>query len=289
MTRSDLERVGEILFTAFSTGAQRHGYPSRIHSVQEGQSWAWAMLRHGPSEILIAEVEGRAIGICCLNPRGVHGGIGPVAVDPLFQGYGIGRQLMDALLTRAADLLSVRLFQEAFNPASFSLYYSLEFIPVAELLDLMVHTADRKTVDPCSKVHDMASRELDEVSTYDMPRSKLDRRSDLAYYRQWGKIYVYRHQSQIRGYLACLPGSQSVQLGPLVTEGEEEAACLLHNALGAFHGRTCQTRVMARDHELVRTLMGLGFRLYCLDLLMVRGSWRPGHYAEAYGRFPEGT
>ncbi len=289
MTKADLERVGEILFEAFNAGASKHGYAPRMQSVQEGTSWGWAILRHAPCEPLIAEVEGRAVGICCLNPRGDHGGVGPVAVDPSFQGYGIGRQLMNALLKRAEGLQSVRLFQEAFNPVSFSLYYSLNFMPAADMLDLCLNTGERKKVVLSSNVSELTAKGLDAVYTYDIPRSKLDRRTDLAYYVRWGKVFVYRYESQICGFLACLPGSRSVQLGPLVAEGEEEAQCLFQHALEVFNGRPCQTRVMARDYLLVRTLRELGFKLYCLNILMVRGSWRPSQYVETFGRFPEGA
>jgi len=289
MTKSDLDRVGEILFEAFNVASSKHGYAPRMQSVQEGTAWAWALLRHGPSEILIAEVENRAVGICCLNPRGAHAGVGPVAVDPSFQGHGIGGQLMSALLKRAESLQSVRLFQEAFNPASFSLYYSCNFMPAAELLDLFLDSGTRKRVDPCSCVSELTAKDFDAVYAYDIPRSELDRRADLDYYVKWGKVFVYRYQSQIRGFLACLPSSRSVQLGPLVAEGEEEARCLFQHALGVFNERSCQTRVMARDHSLVSTLEGFGFKLYCLNILMVRGSWRPGRYIEAFGRFPEGV
>lgn len=289
MTKTDVDRVGEVLFDAFNVGASKHGYAPRMQSVQEGTSWAWAMLRHGPSEILIAEVEKRPVGVCCLNPRGGHGGVGPVAVDPIFQGYGIGRELMTALLKRAEGLQSVRLFQEAFNPASFSLYYSLNFRPAAELLDLFLDAGVRDGVDLCSNISALTEHDLDEVRAYDTPRSTLDRRTDFAYYVKWGKVFVYRRQSRVRGVLACLPGSRSVQLGPLVAEGEEEAQCLFRHAVGAFNERPCQTRVMARDYSLVRTLQEWGFKLYCLNVLMVRGAWRPGRYIEAFGRFPEGT
>jgi ribosomal protein S18 acetylase RimI-like enzyme len=289
MDRTDLERVGEILFEAFNGSASRYGYAPRMQSAQEGTSWAWAMLRHGHSELLVAEVEDRVAGICCLNPRGDHGGVGPVAVDPSFQGRGIGRQLMDALLTKAEGLQSVRLFQEAFNPASFSLYYSLDFMPVAELLDMSLDTRVRKGADLSDAVGEVTAEDLDAVHAYDVPRSGLERRADLAYYAKWGKVYVCRSRSQIQGFLACLPGSRSVQLGPLVAESEEEARSLFQHAAGVFSERSCQTRVMARDHLLVRALGALGFRLYCLDILMVRGAWRPGRHVEAFGRFPEGA
>jgi len=289
MSKADLERAGEILFEAFNAGASRHGYAPRMQSVQEGTSWAWAMLRHGPNEILIAEVEDRVAGLCCLNPRGVHGGIGPVAVDPAFQGQGIGGQLMTALLKRAERLQSVRLFQESFNPASFSLYYSRDFIPVADLLDVSAEPAEQKEAEPGDKVKEFTPEDLDAVSAYDIPRSKFDRRTDLSYYSKWGKVFVYRNRSEVRGFLACLAGSRSVQLGPLVAEGEEEAAILFRHAMGVFSGRPCQTRIMARDQALVKTLQNLGFKLYCLNMLMVRGTWRPGRYIEAFGRFPEGA
>jgi GNAT superfamily N-acetyltransferase len=287
MRRADLDQVGEILFKAFNTCALKYGYAPQMQSVQEGASWAWVMLRHGPSELLIAEVENRAVGICCLNPRGNHGGVGPVAVDPSFQKYGIGRRMMNVLVNRAEGLQSIRVFQDAFNPVSFSLYYSFNFLPVVDLLNLFLDTGDLNGADLCRDVTELTMGDIDAVYTYDVSRSKLTRRTDLEYYVQWGKVFVYRSKSQIRGFLACLPGSQSVQLGPLVAEGEDEAICLFQHALEVFKQRPCQTRVMARDYLLVRTLKKLGFKLYCLNILMVRGLWRPSQYIEAFGRFPE--
>ena len=288
MTRADVGDVGTILFGAFSLGATKHGYTPKLRSAEEATSWAWALLRLHPHEILIGELDARPVGMCCLNPRGTMGGIGPVAVDPAFQGQGIGRALMNALLVRAAGLESVRLFQEAFNAASFSMYYSLGFIPVADLLDMTL-SRERKPTDPCQAVSQATVQHLDELVAYDLPRGRLDRRSDLEYYIKWGKVLVYRDQARIRGFLACLPGSQSVQLGPLVAEAEPEARCLFQHALALFDGRACQTRVMARDRDLSRGLEDMGFRLYCLDLLMVRGAWRPTGRVEAFGRFPEGV
>ena len=114
-------------------------------------------------------------------------------------------------------------------------------------------------------------------------------KSDLAYYMRWGKVFVYRSKSQIQGYLACLPGSESVQLGPLVAEGEEEAERLFRHALVVFKERSCRACVMAKDYLLAKSLTELGFKIYCIDLLMTRGLWRPSQYIEAFGRHPEGV
>ncbi len=289
MTRADLDRAGSILFHAFNGAAEKHGYAPRMLTPQEGTAWAWTILRHGPHELLVAEADGCVAGVCCLHPRGEHGGIGPVAVDPAAQGKRIGRTMVDALLGRTAGLQSVRLFQEAYNPASFSLYYALDFLPVADLLDLIADPVNRRLTTVCSHVQELSMQDLDEVVAYDRPRSRYERRADLAYYLQWGKVLVYRQGSQVRGVLACLPGARSVQLGPLVAESEEEARCLFQHALAIYHDRQCQTRVMVRDRALVGYLHEQGFRIYCLNMLMVRGSWRPDRYIEAFGRFPEGT
>jgi N-acetylglutamate synthase-like GNAT family acetyltransferase len=289
MTKRDVDSVGDVLYEAFKVGALKHGYASRIKNVQEARSWAWAMLHHGPNDLLVAEVEGRVVGVCCLNRRGDLGGIGPVAVQPGSQGHGIGRQLMDALLARTASLQSLRLFQEAFNPASFSLYYSLDFVPVADLLDLFLNGGVKQDLDPCSDVSELTVADLETLHQYDSPRSRCDRQIDFRYYLNWGKIFVCRRQSQIRGFLACLPGSGFVQLGPLLAEGEGEGERLFRHALSVFKKRNCRARVMAKNHSLVKTLEESGFKIYCIGMLMVRGTWHPGQYVEAFGIFPEGT
>lgn len=289
MTKADIDPVGEILYESFNSGASKHGYVPKMQRVEVGKSWAWALLHYGSNELLIAEMENSIAGMCCLSPRGELGGVGPVVVNPDFQGHRVGSQLMDALLKRAENLQSLRLVQEAFNPASFSLFYSHSFMPVTTLLDLIRDGEAEQRTDPCSYVTELTEKNLEAVYVYDNPRSKSDRRKDLAYYVKWGKVFVYQHESRIRGFLACLPGSGSVQLGPLLAEGEEEANCLFQHALSAFGGRQCQTRVMARDYMLVTTLKGFGFKVYCLNNLMVRGVWRPSQYIEAFGIFPEGV
>ncbi len=289
MIKEDIDRVGEILFEGFTTVASKYGYAPAMQSVQEGKSWAWAMFHYASSEGIVAEVENRVVGVIFLNRRGDAGGAGPEAIDLEFQGRTVAAKLMDAMIERAEGLSSLRCIQEAFNPTSFSFQYAFNFMPVADLLDLFMNGKARQSLELQSNVHELSSQELDEVCTYDMPRSLFDRRSDLAYCVRWGKVFVYRDQTKIRGYLACLPGSGTVQFGPLLAEGEEEAESLFQHALALFKDRPCRTRVMARDFRFARTLMKLGFRLYCMSFLMVRGTWRPSRYIEAFGRFPEGV
>jgi hypothetical protein len=211
-----------------------------------------------------------------------------VAVDPSLRGQGIGRALMGAVLERADGLESVRLYQEAFNAASFTLYYSLDFLPAAVLLDLF--RPSRNTCGDQSQpgVRCATIADLDSLLRYDTPRSNYDRRVDLTFYLRWGQVLVLEHGAVIDGYLACLPTAESVQFGPLVAHSEAAAQCLFQHAIPLYPDRIQQTRIMARDQRLAAALRRAGFRLYCVDLLMVRGAWRPGRCVEAFGRFPEG-
>ncbi len=290
MTREDISRVGEILYEGFSAVAAKHGYTSNIDSLQEGKLLAWALFHHGPCERLVAEVENRVVGTTCLSLRGDFAGLGPTAIDPSCQDRAIGRELVSTVLKKAENLQNVRTFVEAFNSAIFSLgYFTLDLMPAAELLDLFLVEGVEQSLNLCSNVDQVRKEDIEEVCSYDRPRSKLDRRTDLEYFARWGKVFVYRYHSQIRGFLASLPGSRWVQLGPLLAEGEEEAETLFQHALIFFKKKNCRTRVMARDFSLAKALKKLGFRLYCVNILMVRGAWRPSQYIETFGYFPEGV
>ena len=288
MTRNDIERVGEILFDAFKVLASKHGLSPRLRSAQDGMSWAWTMHRHGPTDLRVAEVDQRVVGFSCLNPRGDIGGFGPFVVDPYLKSRGIGSKLLSEVLGRAKQLRSVRCYQEAFNPVSFAVLYSYNFRPVAHLLDLVRGAEVAWKENRSGNVNKLEKENISEILKYDVKRSKGDRRTDLEYYVRWGKVFFYQRQSRIRGFLACLPGSATVQLGPMVAEGEEEAECLYRHALAVFKEKNCRTIIMARDDKLVEGLMKLGFQIYCLSNLMVRGNWRPSRYVESISIFPEG-
>jgi GNAT superfamily N-acetyltransferase len=291
MTGNDMERVGQIFFDAFSTVSKMHNIPARVRDGQEGTSWIWAMSRHQPVDILVAEVDRRVVGCASLNPRGIIAGCGPCVIDPFLKNKGISGRFLDVILERAKDVHgvnTVRCFQEAFNPVSFGSLYFHAFTPVAHLLDLVREAGPSPDLEPEKNVELLEKGDIEELWKYDLPRSRSDRRADLEYYLRWGKVFSHRNNSKIRGYLACLPGSSSIQLGPMVAEGEEDAIGLYQQALAFFKEKSFRTIIMAQNGLLARRLVKLGFRIYCLSNLMVHGDWRPGGYVESMSIFPEG-
>jgi GNAT superfamily N-acetyltransferase len=288
MVKEDILRVGEILYEGFTAMASKHGYASNVESAEEGKRLAWALFHHGPCERLVAVSDGRIVGLTCLNIRGDIAGLGPTVVDPSYQDKAIARELVENVLKKVKDSQSVRTFTEAYNTGIYSLaYFTLDFTPVADLLDL--HRSGRVTTlpDRPDDIVQIEARDIDDVLVYDNPRSKSDRRPDFRFYTHWGKVLVYRSGSETRGFLACLPNPRWVQLGPMVAEGEDEAVRLFQHALMLFEGSSFRSRIMVRDRGLAKALKKLGFRIYCVNNLWVQGMWRPSRYVEAFGMFPE--
>jgi len=108
-TPTDAEPCGRICYEAFCKINTDHHFP-RFY-------------------VVVAECDGRIIGSNAVDERSTSAGIGPITVDPQTQNAGVGRQLMQHLLDRAAArrVPGVRLVQAAFHNRSLALYTSLGF------------------------------------------------------------------------------------------------------------------------------------------------------------------
>lgn len=288
MTIDDLHGAGEILYKSFNTVAARYGYRPKFANPRQAMGWAWSLFRHRPVEVFIGEWKGRMIGLCCLNPRGMIAGVGPVAVDPEYQAMHFGRRLMTTLIDHSNGARSLRLVQEAYNPASFALYHALGFMPVTCLPELF-HPGDASgPTAPSREVIQLGIEDLPGLLAYDQPRSKSDRRVDFTYYLQWGKIFAYGDRVRMRGFLVCLPSPGLVTLGPMLSDTEYEAVALFRHAMQIYRGNALRARVMARDFMMIEDLKTWGFKLSSINNVMVKGDWRPGVCIECFGMFPEG-
>src|SRR5205823_5222578 len=119
-----------------------------------------------------------------LDERAVIAGVGPITVDPAIQNAAIGRQLMAAVMDRAAEreAAGVRLVQTAYHTRSLSLYAKLGFVAREPLACLQgpplgvtaegraVRPATGADVDACNALcravhgHDRAPQVTDAVT-----------------------------------------------------------------------------------------------------------------------------
>jgi ribosomal-protein-alanine N-acetyltransferase len=88
-----------------------------------------------PAGILVAEEDGRVIGYVTtrLNAESRLGWIPNLAVDPTWQGRGLGRQLLEAALDylRDAGMTHAKIETLASNERGQALYPALGFVEVA--------------------------------------------------------------------------------------------------------------------------------------------------------------
>lgn len=129
-----LPELGRICYDAFSTLQRRHNAPVDFESADDGRM-VINLLANRPDYIGVAAIEedrhGKQtlIGSNFLQTADVICGLGPITVDPQSQSRGVGRALMQHIINEARqrDRREVRLFQEAINTTSLSLYTSLGF------------------------------------------------------------------------------------------------------------------------------------------------------------------
>jgi len=123
---SDRDDCARIVYEAFKAIAERHGFPPDFASIEPAGQLIDAWLAHPDVWGVVAQRDGRVIGSNFLEIRTPVAGVGPITVDPAEQSRGVGRRLMEAVLERGQGK-PVRLVQDAFNPASLSLYAILGF------------------------------------------------------------------------------------------------------------------------------------------------------------------
>jgi predicted N-acetyltransferase YhbS len=138
-TPADAAACGRILYAAFRDVAEHHNFPPDFASVQQATQVASYLINHPQFYGIVAESGGRLVGSNFLTEADAIRAVGPISVDPGAQARGVGRQLMEAVLARAAAAAGVRLVQDAFNSVSMALYASLGF-EVREPLVLLAGT-----------------------------------------------------------------------------------------------------------------------------------------------------
>src|SRR5579859_6019530 len=116
-TPNDVEVCGTICYEAFAAVTQQHNFPPDLPSPEAGRHVLGMMFSHPGFFCVVAEQGGKIVGSNCLDERDPIAGIGPITVDPEVQNVGAGRQLMVAVMNRAAErkFAGVRLVQAAFH------------------------------------------------------------------------------------------------------------------------------------------------------------------------------
>ncbi len=137
-TIEDAKECGRIDYEAFKSIAEQHNFPPDFPSVEVATEVVTMLLSHPGFYAVVAELDGKIVGSNFLDERSRIAGIGPVSVEPSIMNSTIGRQLMQAVMDRAAErrFPGIRLVQIAWHYRSLALYTKLGF-DIRETLSAM--------------------------------------------------------------------------------------------------------------------------------------------------------
>ncbi|WP_193213001.1 GNAT family N-acetyltransferase [Luteolibacter marinus] len=151
-TEEAIPRLSDICHRAFSALHDRFGIERDIPTPEVGEMILSQTVKRPDYTGIMAVLHGKVVGSNFLTFVDEVAGVGPITVDPDLQSKGIGRQLMQWAIdeSRRRGIRQVRLFQEALNTASLSLYTSLgfEWRDSAALMQAMPAAEDDDAVRP---------------------------------------------------------------------------------------------------------------------------------------------
>jgi GNAT superfamily N-acetyltransferase len=215
--------LGSICFEAFKELQDRACGTRDFPTVEIAQQVLGMLVEREDFYSVSALDNGRLVGSNFLSLMDPVAGVGPITVDPSYQGQGLGRILMQDVIdyARRHNIAQVRLMQDSFNVASLSLYASLGFdvkVPVAFMQAAPLAQAD-------DSVRPIAEPDLPVIEELSERIYKNSRRNEVATAAPYGFAALLRErQGRITGYL--LPGI----FGHGVAETEEDALALVGEA-----------------------------------------------------------
>src|SRR3972149_6534361 len=92
-----VSELGRIAYEAFKDISDRHGFPSDFSSTGFGRMVIGMLVQSEHAYGVAAMENGLPLGSAFMTTEDEVGGIGPVTVEVLAQGRGIGRALMERL------------------------------------------------------------------------------------------------------------------------------------------------------------------------------------------------
>lgn len=262
-TPADTEVCGRICFDAFTTLANKHNFPPDFPAPEIPVHVLSTMFSHPSFFCVVAEQDGKIIGSNCLDERTPIAGVGPITIDPGAQNRSVGRQLMEAVMTRAAErkFAGVRLVQAAYHNRSLSIYAKLGFV-VREPLACMQGTPIQKT--PLGyRVRAAEPSDLGACNDLCARVHGHDRGGELNDAIQQGTAVVAESEGRIKAYASSIAFS-----GHAVGEANRDLQALIATAT-EFQGPGIL--VPTRNAGLFRWCLESGLRVVQPMTLMTTG------------------
>lgn len=267
--------VGRIIFEAFKGIQDRHAFPLDIPSVEMATHMA-GMLVQRPDFYGAVAIEGtKVVGSNFTMISDPVSGLGPITVDPGYQGRGVGGKLMRHVIERSLKNHGpmIRLVQESFNMPSLSLYTSLGFTVVEPLVLMEVKPAEHAD----TTVRPLAVGDVPACDALCQRVLKVSRKNELAFMIEHGAGAGFVPHGRFKdgkpvayiipGFFGHGVGESADDLLTAVTQAARTTPPIAHRVF-----------VPVRNGELFRKALNLEMRsIKCLNLMAL------GPYEEPLG------
>ncbi|MGH9493786.1 MAG: GNAT family N-acetyltransferase [Candidatus Sulfotelmatobacter sp.] len=261
-TPADVQACGKICFEAFTTLATKHNFPPDFPTAEVPEQ-VLSMMFSSPSFFcVVAEQSGKIVGSNCMYEGKAIAGVGPITIDPASQNNRVGRQLMQAVMSRAAErkFAGVRLVQAGYHTRSLSLYAKRGFV-VREPLACM-QGAIRKA-RPGYQVRSAHAGDVEACNDLCSRVHGHDRGGELQDAIQQGTATVAESGGRVKAYTSSLGF-----FGHAVGESNEDLQALIA-AADEFHGPGILVPI--RNAGLFRWCLDHGLRVTQPMTLMTTG------------------
>lgn len=209
----DADKVGKIIFEAFSVVANKHSFPPDFPSVDVARGLASSLLSNPRFYSIVAEDntsnggedKNSIVGSNFLDERSnIVAGVGPLTIDPKYQNKGTGRQLMINVLERAKNknFPAIRLLQASYHSRSLALYTTLGF-EVREPISNMQGKPIQEAI-PGRSVRAATESDTESCNTICKTVHGHDRNGELQDSIKQGSAKVVLHENKITGYTCGL-------------------------------------------------------------------------------------
>ena len=268
----DTDKLGKIIFEAFSAIADKHGFPPDYPSVDVARGLASSLLSNPRFYSVVAEDTNTdedkrmVVGSNFLDERSnLVAGVGPLTIDPNYQNKGTGRQLMINVLERAKNknFPAIRLLQASYHNRSLALYASLGF-EVREPISTMQGKPIQETI-PGRSVRTATESDIESCNAICKAVHGHDRNGELRDSIKQGSAKVGLHGYKITGYTCGLTFfNHSVGLT------NDDLKALISSATGDYYGGP-GILIPTRNTHLFHWCLNNGLRLVQQLTLMTIG------------------
>jgi len=266
--RQHVSDIGRICYEAFKEVHEGHGFSLDFPTIDFAQQAVGMLVEREDFYGVVALREGQPVGSNFLFTGDPVAGIGPISVDRSCQGQGVGRGLMQNVMdhARCNNFERMRLFQDAFNVASISLYASLGF-EVKEAAALM-QGAPAKDAD--HSVRPVIESDLSAIEELSIRIYKSSRRNEVAgAVRYRFAAFLREQQGRITGYF--VPGL----FGHGFAETEEDALALIGEAARRLPPPLARFFCPLSEASLFRRALKAQCRVIKVMNYMVKGRFEP--------------